>query len=75
MEENWGMTVAIKFQENIDRHLKLLETQPYIGKTTRQVNAYSILITPHNRVVYKISTKFIYIGFLGNNNRISNHFL
>jgi plasmid stabilization system protein ParE len=55
LEENWGYAVAAEFQKNIDTHSKLLEQQPNIGKTTAKVNARSILITPHNRIVYKIS--------------------
>lgn len=61
LENNWGLKVAFEFLENIDRRFKTLEDQPYIGKLTSKTNARSILITPHNRVIYKVSGNKIII--------------
>jgi plasmid stabilization system protein ParE len=55
LEENWGMKVASEFLDKIDSRFKTLEEQPFIGKPTVKSETRTILITPHNRLIYKIS--------------------
>lgn len=61
LENEWGDSVAKKFQENVDRHIILISTQPLVGVVTGREDIRSILITKHNRLVYKISQNKIII--------------
>jgi plasmid stabilization system protein ParE len=61
LEANWGIKVAIEFQEKVDTHLKALEQQPYLGRASEKTIARSILITDHNRIVYKVTSDKIIV--------------
>ena len=55
LETNWGLQVASEFLNKIDSRFKTLEEQPFIGRPSTQSQTRSILITSHNRLIYKIS--------------------
>lgn len=61
LENEWGNSVATKFRENVDKHILLISTQPFVGVVTGREDVRSVLITKHNRLVYKISRNKIII--------------
>ncbi|MBS1579718.1 MAG: type II toxin-antitoxin system RelE/ParE family toxin [Bacteroidetes bacterium] len=61
LETEWSYDIAKKFMQNILHHFKLLEQHPNLGKPTSKNNARSILISKHNRIIYKISNNKIII--------------
>ena len=58
---NWNHKVATDFYEELIWHIDLLKKQPFIGKSNSYNDAKSLLITKHNRLVYKISGNKIII--------------
>ena len=61
LEGVWGFNVAVNFQIKVDKHLDLLIRHPFIGIATSKANVRSLLITKHNRLVYKVSGNKIII--------------
>jgi plasmid stabilization system protein ParE len=62
LNKEWNYKVASGFQKEIDRRILQLSLQPNIGvQSTKYANARSILISKHNRLVYKIKPATIVI--------------
>jgi plasmid stabilization system protein ParE len=55
LEDEFGLLVAKSFATKLDRKLKTLQKQPYIGKPSDTVkDVRSIMPSRHNRIYYKI---------------------
>lgn len=62
IEQEWGKQVSVNFLNTLDKRLKTLTSQPYIGKNVASIpNVKGILVTKHNRIYYKITDTEIII--------------
>src|SRR5688572_6091871 len=62
LEAEWGKSVADKFIMEIDKRIKTLSEQPYIGSSSDEnKNVRSILLTKHNRLYYRVKGDVIEI--------------
>lgn len=62
LENEWSAKVAQDFLSKVDRRVKLLEIQPYIGRLSSKMNtARGLLITRHNKLYYKIEDTTVVI--------------
>ncbi|HEY5369395.1 MAG TPA: type II toxin-antitoxin system RelE/ParE family toxin [Hanamia sp.] len=61
LESNWGKKVAVEFKTKLDKRMLQLLTKPDNGKVCNVPHVRMILITPHNKLFYRIKGKTIYI--------------
>lgn len=60
LNDEWGSDVANKFILQLQKRLKTLSTQPYIGTPSSELKfVRSILITRQNRLFYRIKENII----------------
>lgn len=59
---NWSLSIASNFENIVNRKLNNLSKQPLAGISSQKNPAIrSILLTPHNRLYYKISVNNIHL--------------
>jgi len=62
IETNWSKKSADKFVEALYRKLNEINKNPFIGQRCKKnLATRRILITPYNKLVYRIKGKTIYI--------------
>jgi plasmid stabilization system protein ParE len=62
LEENWSKKVADEFKKKLDYKMLHLLKDPSSGKNCYKVsNVRRILVTPHNKLFYRVIGKTIYI--------------
>ncbi len=62
LNENWGDMVSHNVIHEIDNRILTLASQPNIGlRSEKMIGARSILITKHNRLIYKIKANNLII--------------
>jgi plasmid stabilization system protein ParE len=62
LEENWSKRVADEFKEKLDNKMLHLLKDPFSGKKCYEVSKVRrILVTPHNKLFYRVIGKTIYI--------------
>ncbi len=60
LKSEWNVSVAEQFIDQLQKRLKTLSKQPYIGVQSASVKSVrSILITSHNRIFYRIKGNVI----------------
>jgi plasmid stabilization system protein ParE len=74
LEQEFGKKVADEFHDKITRALDLLKSYPYIGAPSIKLKgARGILITPYNRLFYRIENNKIIIISLVDTRRKNYH--
>jgi addiction module RelE/StbE family toxin len=62
IENEFGLLVAQKFAEQLDKKLSTLQNQPFIGKQSIHIEGVrSIHVGKHNRLYYRIENKTIIV--------------
>lgn len=55
LQTEWSQKVAAEFIEKVDRRIKLLASQPYVGAPSSKVkDVRGVLVSRHNKMYYKI---------------------
>ena len=62
LDDNWGRQVSKKFMSTVRRRLKILETNPFMGKRSDKVSSVrKLLLTKHNMLCYEVTvTRLIF---------------
>ena len=61
LEKTWGKKVSEEFKQKLDTQILSLLKQPDKGKNCKLPNVKRLLITPHNKLFYRVKGKTIYI--------------
>ena len=62
LEKEWSHKVAREFLLKIDKKFEILSTNPMIGRSSEKYkNVRAVLITPHNKMYYRIVSNKILI--------------
>ncbi|MFC4230769.1 type II toxin-antitoxin system RelE/ParE family toxin [Parasediminibacterium paludis] len=70
LHENWGESIALDFIKLVDSKILLLSSQPNIGiRSDKLKDARSILITKHNRLIYRVKDNTLIILNLSDTRR------
>jgi len=64
LEKEWGKKVTDEFMDKINGAVNSLKLHPYIGAPSKKIkDARGLLITPHNRLFYRVTkNKIIFIS-------------
>jgi urocanate hydratase len=61
LEKTWGKKASEEFKQKLDTQILSLLKQPDKGKNCKLPNVKRLLITPHNKLFYRVKGKTIYI--------------
>jgi len=61
LEKTWGKKVSEEFKQKLDTQILSLLKQLDKGKNCKLPNVKRLLITPHNKLFYRVKGKTIYI--------------
>jgi plasmid stabilization system protein ParE len=61
LEKTWGKKVAQEFKQKSDGQILQLLKHPQSGKNCKFPNVKRLLITPHNKLFFRVKGKTIYI--------------
>ena len=62
LEDYWSIDVAIRFTNDIDDVLEILQSMPFIGKASKHDDKIRmILITPKDALYYMVEESIVYI--------------
>jgi plasmid stabilization system protein ParE len=61
LEKTWGKKVAQEFKQKLDAQILSLLEYPDKGKNCKLPDVKRVLITPHNKLFYRIKGENIYI--------------
>lgn len=66
MNEEWSYKISCQFKQKLDKRLKNLTIQPFVGSKSENLeNTRSILISKQNRLVYRVThTKIVVIDLI-----------
>ena len=63
----WSIAEAIKYQENLDRTLKVIQLNVGIGRVSLIHNCRKFLIDKNNSIIYQVDLDLIYVVALVDN--------
>ncbi len=70
LEKEWGKKAADDFMDRLNEALNLLKFHPHIGAPSKKIpRARGLLISPHNRLFYRIENNTIFIITLADTRR------
>ena len=59
---NFDSKIAFSFLDNLQKRIDFISTNPFAGKPSlRYNNIRSVILSPHNRIYYRLSAKGIEI--------------
>ena len=62
LEREWSHEIAQEFLRKIDKKFDILSKQPMVGRKSKKYkNVHGIIITPHNKMYYRIQDNKVII--------------